>query len=81
MRTYSGNTGAIVANMLPILTEWLTKHQIPYDELHIGKPWPGTDGFYVDDRTVRPSEFVDHTLAEIQALLKAEQERNTDRQV
>jgi capsule biosynthesis phosphatase len=58
MRTYEGNVGAIAANMLPVLFAWLARWEIPYDEVHIGKPWPGHDGFYVDDRTIRPAEFL-----------------------
>ena len=34
---------------------------IPYDEIIYGKPWPGHNGFYVDDRAVRPDEFLNHT--------------------
>jgi capsule biosynthesis phosphatase len=34
----------------------------------MGKPWPGHHGFYVDDRTVRPREFLSHTLEELDAL-------------
>lgn len=58
MRTYGGNVGRINANMLPDLIEWLVRHEIPYDEIHVGKPWAGHSGFYVDDRTVRPAEFL-----------------------
>ncbi|MBJ7472246.1 MAG: capsular biosynthesis protein [Solirubrobacteraceae bacterium] len=69
MRTYDGNVGELNAHMLPVLIEWLTRHGIPYDEIHVGKPWPGKDGFYVDDRTVRPAEFLALSAAEISALL------------
>ena len=53
--------------------EWLQEHQIPFDEIIVGKPWCGTDGFYVDDRAVRPSEFLNMSYAEIQNLLENEQ--------
>jgi capsule biosynthesis phosphatase len=72
MRTYQGDIGKINANTLPVIIEWLTRHEIPYDELHIGKPWCGTEGFYVDDKAVRPSEFLALSHAEIQALLSRE---------
>ncbi len=58
MRTYEGNVGQIVAKTVPVLTEWLDRHEIPYDELHVGKPWAGHEGFYVDDRAIRPAEFL-----------------------
>ncbi len=58
MRTYDGNVGRINAAMLPTLIQWLDQHDVPYDEVHVGKPWAGSSGFYVDDRAVRPSEFL-----------------------
>ncbi len=70
MRTYQGNVGKINANTLPVIIAWLQRHDIPYDEIYVGKPWCGLEGFYVDDRAVRPSEFVALSLAEINALLK-----------
>lgn len=65
MRTYQGNIGAINKNTLPIITEWLVRHDIPYDELYVGKPWCGFEGFYVDDRAIRPDELVKLSYAEI----------------
>ena len=52
--------------------DWLARHQIPYDEIHVGKPWCGTEGFYVDDKAVRPSEFLALSHDEIHALLAKE---------
>jgi capsule biosynthesis phosphatase len=72
MRTYEGQIGKINANTLPVIIDWLARHEIPYDELHVGKPWCGTDGFYVDDKAIRPSEFLALSHAEIQALLAKE---------
>ena len=69
MRTYQGNIGAINKNTLPIITEWLDRHAIPYDELYVGKPWCGFEGFYVDDRAIRPDELVKLSYAEICQLL------------
>lgn len=72
MRTYEGNIGQILANTAPVLLEWLKKHDIPFDEIHFGKPWAGHGGFYVDDRAVRPSEFLNLSYEQIQALLANE---------
>lgn len=72
MRTYEGNIGKITAHTLPIIIDWLRQHNIPYDELHVGKPWCGYEGFYVDDRAIRPSEFVKYTAEEIKELLRQE---------
>ena len=72
MRTYEGNIGKINIHTLPIITEWLDKHSVPYDEVIVGKPWCGFDGFYVDDKSIRPSEFASMSYDEIQELLKKE---------
>jgi capsule biosynthesis phosphatase len=69
MRTYQGNIGKINANTAKVLFEWLDKHNVPYDEILFGKPWCGKGGFYVDDKTVRPDEFVKLNYEEIIALL------------
>lgn len=69
MRTYQGNTGKITANTLPIILKWLEQHNVPYDEIYVGKPWCGMEGFYVDDRSIRPDEFVRLSFEEIQNLL------------
>ncbi len=65
MNSYKGNMGLINKNTLPVLLEWLKKWNIPYDEIVLGKVWPGHNGFYVDDRSVRPDEFLRHTPEEL----------------
>ncbi|MBN2715397.1 MAG: capsular biosynthesis protein [Deltaproteobacteria bacterium] len=65
MRTYSGDIGKINVHTLPVIIEWLRRHCIPFDEIIVGKPWCGTGGFYVDDKAIRPDEFVDWSYAEI----------------
>lgn len=69
MRTYAGNVGKINANTLPLIIDWLERHQVPYDEIYTGKPWCGTEGFYVDDRALRPDEFVRLSVEDICALI------------
>jgi capsule biosynthesis phosphatase len=75
MNTYSGNIGLIVANTVKVLLAWLDRHHIPYDELHVGKPWAGRGGFYVDDRAIRPSEFLEKSYEEILELIEPESTR------
>ena len=70
MRTYNGSVGKINVNTLPVILHWLTKHDVPHDEVHVGKPWCGHDGFYVDDRAIRPSEFLNLTYEEIVQLTR-----------
>ena len=72
MRTYKGNVGKINVHTLPIIIEWLDKHNVPYDEIIVGKPWCGHEGFYIDDRAIRPSEFASLSLAEINTLIAKE---------
>jgi len=69
MRTYKGVVGLINKNTLPIIMEWLDRHDVPYDEILVGKPWCGFEGFYVDDKAIRPNEFVDLSYEEIQGLI------------
>lgn len=70
MNSYNGNLGLINKNTAPILNKWLDKHEIPYDEIVFGKVWPGHKGFYVDDRTIRPSEFMNNTPEELETICK-----------
>ena len=68
MRTFEGNIGKITANTLPVIMDWLLRHNVPFDEIYIGKPWCGHEGFYVDDKAIRPSEFAKLSYDEIKAL-------------
>ena len=70
MNTYNGNLGLINKHTAVVLSEWLEKWEIPYDEIIYGKPWPGHDGFYVDDRAVRPDEFLGKSVEELNELCK-----------
>lgn len=72
MRTYGGQVGKINAHTLPVILDWLARHDVPYDEIHVGKPWCGTEGFYIDDKAIRPSEFASLSLEEIADLLARE---------
>lgn len=70
MNTYKGNIGLINANTAKIIINWLDKWDIPYDEIIYGKPWPGHNGFYVDDRTIRPNEFLNMTVDELNEICR-----------
>lgn len=72
MRTYNNNIGEINVHTLPKILNFLHKYDIPYDQIILGKPWAGFDGFYVDDKCIRPSEFVSLSEEEIKKLLKEE---------
>ena len=70
MNSYNGNIGLINANTAKVMTAWLDQWQIPYDEIIYGKPWPGHKGFYVDDRTIRPDEFLNKSVEELDELCR-----------
>ncbi|HBL5393486.1 TPA: HAD-IIIC family phosphatase [Enterobacter hormaechei] len=72
MKTYEGNVGKINIVTLPIIVEWLNKYDVPYDEILVGKPWCGDEGFYIDDRAIRPSEFTNLSLEQINELFDKE---------
>ena len=69
MRTYEGNIEKINKFTLPAAVEWLEKYNVPYDEIIMGKPWCGHEGFYVDDKSIRPSEFKELSLDKINKLI------------
>ena len=78
MNTYRGNLGKINIHTAKTLLAWLEKWDIPYDELLYGKPWPGKNGFYVDDRTIRPDEFLEMDLEEMDQCCKGSRKNLND---
>lgn len=69
MRTHSGQIGRINLHTLPGVLAWLTEHDVPHDEVIMGKPWCGPGGFYVDDKAIRPDEFVRLSRQQIAELI------------
>ena len=51
----SGSNGKINKFTVPVLVDWLSKHEIPYDELIVGKPWPGPEGYMMIVQYVPPN--------------------------
>lgn len=72
MKTYSNNLGLINKHTAPVLFDWLARWDVPYDEILFGKPWPRSKGFYIDDRAIRPDEFLNMSEEEIQQMLGQE---------
>lgn len=64
MRTHQNNEAAVIADVAADTMAWLEKHGVQYDGLRFGKPY-AENGFYIDDRTIRPDEFVSMDEAEI----------------
>jgi capsule biosynthesis phosphatase len=78
MRTYNGNIGKINIHTLPKIIQWLDENEVPYDEIYVGKPWCGFEGFYVDDKAIRPSEFASMSYEEIIKLLDKENKNSME---
>lgn len=51
MVTYAGNIGEIIANQVPVIIEWMNRHNVPYHELIVGKPHAD---YFIDDKGVNP---------------------------
>jgi len=72
MRTHKNNIGKINIYTLPNILDWLNTSNVPFDEVIVGKPWCGFEGFYVDDKAIRPSEFISNSYEQIQEILAKE---------
>lgn len=68
MNSFNENLGLINKHTAPVLLCWLEKWEIPFDEIVYGKVWPGNKGFYIDDRTVRPDEFLKYEPEELERI-------------
>lgn len=75
MNSYQGNIGMINKYTAKVLLEWLEKWDIPYDEIIYGKPWPGHKGFYVDDRAIRPDEFLNYSVEDLNKICSCTKEK------
>ena len=49
MRTHNGNVGKVTADIGEVTIATLKEFNIPYDELHFGKPYAD---FYIDDKAI-----------------------------
>jgi capsule biosynthesis phosphatase len=69
MNSYKKDIAKINKNTLPIILDWLDKNHVPYDGIVVGKPWCGKNGFYVDDKAIRPDEFINLSFSDINKLV------------
>ena len=67
MGTCNNNLGKVIARQAAIVTKWLAKWNIPYDELLFGKP---NVDYFVDDKAV---EFNDNWKEITQFLMVAKE--------
>lgn len=66
MATCDGKIGLINKVRVPVMVEWLNKHEIPFDEIVIGKPHCD---FFIDDKNI---EFKNNWPEIRERLLKEE---------
>ncbi len=69
MKTFNGDISKINKITLPVLTEWLQENNVEYDGIIMGKPWCGELGFYIDDKAIRPDEFVNMNEEDIKKII------------
>lgn len=50
MKSCDGDVGKVTARIGKQTLDWLEKYNIPYDEIHFGKPWAD---IYIDDNAFR----------------------------
>lgn len=68
MKTCEGSVGKVLATVASETIKWLEKQDIPYDELHFGKPWAD---IYIDDRSYRHTNWLE-TQRKIEQMEKSE---------
>lgn len=69
MRTHKNNEALILRDVGETTLNWLKEHDVPYDGIKFGKPY-AENGFYIDDKAIRPDEFVKLSNEEINELVK-----------
>lgn len=58
MRTYNHDRALVEQHVRPSVAAWLALREVAHDQLHVGKPWCGPGGFYLDDRNLHLEEAV-----------------------
>jgi capsule biosynthesis phosphatase len=71
MRTQLGDESLVIGNVGKDTILWLEKYNVPYDGLRFGKPF-AENCFYIDDKAVRPSEFINTDYEHLMELLSHE---------
>lgn len=59
MRTCEGNVGKVLAKQGAVTLKWLDDHNVPYDEIHFGKPHAD---IFVCDKAIRHNEGEDWSV-------------------
>lgn len=68
MKTHNGDEAKIIKDIGLITLQWLEKHNVPFDAIRFGKPYASE--FMIDDKAIRPDEFINLSPQEINTLLR-----------
>ncbi len=67
MATQQSNLGKVMKNIGKVTLDWLSKYNIPYDEIYFGKP---NAEIYIDDRSFRFVQWDDITESMLNEIAK-----------
>jgi hypothetical protein len=71
MVTQNNDEGKVIQNIGEITLKWLRENNVKYDSIKFGKNY---GLFYVDDKSIRPSELYKHGISGVKEILKKEDE-------
>ncbi len=69
MQTQQNDEAMAIGNIGAETISWLLKHEVPFDGIRFGKPY-ARNAFYVDDKAIRPDEFLNMSFKSIVELTK-----------
>lgn len=70
MKTYQNDVSKINLHTIPVIIEWCSRYNLHIDGILVGKPYGGPGYFFVDDRCIRPKEFLAKTISELEKLMQ-----------
>ena len=70
MRTYNENKKEIEQNIKPVLENWLLRNNVLYDRLIVGKIWGPGNLYYVDDKNLTLTQFLNNDSDQHKEILK-----------
>jgi capsule biosynthesis phosphatase len=71
MKTHKSNEALAIGEIGETTLNWLRRFEVPFDGIRFGKPYC-EDGFIVDDKAIRPKEFIELSHDEIKTLTSYE---------
>lgn len=71
MATCQNDEAKVIKKTGMVTLKWLQDNNVPFDGIRFGKPY-AQNGFYIDDKTIRPSEFLELSDQEIRDLIARE---------